>query len=111
MTLDTITIEEIVNRIRRVAEPDRIIMFGSAATGEMHSDSDVDILVLLSSCADRRKHAVKIRKGLRGLGLPCDVIVMETARFEETKNVIGGISFPAHKYGKVIYENSRSGYA
>jgi predicted nucleotidyltransferase len=107
MTLDTVTIEEIVNRIRRIAEPDRIIMFGSAATGDMHSDSDVDLLVLISSCADRRRHAVKIRKGLRGLGLPFDVIIMETARFEETKNVIGGISYPANKYGKVIYENPR----
>jgi len=106
MTLDTITIEEIVNRIRRVAEPDRIIMFGSAATEKMHSDSDIDLLVLMPSCSDRRKHIVDIRKALRGLGLAFDVIVMETGRFEETKNVIGGISFPANKYGKVLYENS-----
>ena len=107
MALDTVTIEEIITRIKRVVEPDRIIMFGSAATGEMHSDSDIDLLVVMPSCSDRRKHIIDIRKALRGLGLAFDVIVMETARFEETKNVIGGISFPANKYGKVIYENSR----
>ena len=107
MMLDTITIEEIVNRIKRAVEPDRIILFGSAATSEVHSDSDIDLLVLMPSCSDRRLHVIDIRKALRGLGFAFDVIVMETARFEETKNVIGGISFPANKYGEIIYENSR----
>jgi hypothetical protein len=41
---------------------------------------------------------------LRGLGFPFDVIVMATARYEETKNLIGGIAYPACRYGKVIYE-------
>ena len=26
--------------------------------------------------------------------------------FEETKNVIGGLAYPAHKYGVVLYENA-----
>jgi hypothetical protein len=29
---------------------------------------------------------------------------MATERFDESKGVIGGIAFPANKYGKVIYE-------
>jgi hypothetical protein len=31
---------------------------------------------------------------------------MATARFEERKSVIGGIAYPANKYGKVIYETA-----
>ena len=38
------------------------------------------------------------------MGRPLDVIVMRTDRFEETKNVVGGIAYPANKYGRVIYE-------
>jgi uncharacterized protein len=38
--------------------------------------------------------------------MPVDVLVMAPARFEETKEVIGGIAYPANKYGKVIYEAS-----
>jgi len=106
MTLDTITLEEIVNRIKRVVEPDRIILFGSAATGKMDWDSDVDLLILMPSCHDPRKMAAEIRIALRGLRLAFDIIVMETEQFEESKNVIGGISYPANKYGKVIYENA-----
>ena len=37
-------------------------------------------------------------------GYPVDVIVMATERFEETKGVIGGVAYPAHKYGRVLYE-------
>jgi len=41
---------------------------------------------------------------LRGLGHAFDVIVLSNEWFEESKEVIGGIAYPAHKYGKVIYE-------
>jgi len=106
MTLDTITLEEIVKRIKRVVEPDRIILFGSAATGKMNWDSDVDLLIIMPSCHNPGKMATEIRIALRGLRLAFDIIVMGTEQFEETKNVIGGISYPANKYGKVIYENA-----
>jgi hypothetical protein len=33
-----------------------------------------------------------------------DLIVKQTERFERTKRVIGGIAYPANKYGRVIYK-------
>jgi hypothetical protein len=30
--------------------------------------------------------------------------MMATERFEEAKAVIGGVAYPAHKYGRVLYE-------
>ncbi len=45
-----------------------------------------------------------MRRALSGLGYPFDIIVMATERFEESKDVVGGIAYPANKYGKVIYE-------
>jgi uncharacterized protein len=38
--------------------------------------------------------------------MPFDLLAMSTKRFEETKNVIGGIAHPANKYGRVIYDAS-----
>ena len=49
---------------------------------------------------------VRLRSALRGLDMPFDVLVMSKKRFEETKNVIGGIAYPANKYGQVIYDAS-----
>ena len=97
-------LDEIVRRILSVCTPARIILFGSAAAGRMTRDSDIDLLVLEASPRDRRRERMRLRQALRGLGFPFDVIVMATERFEESKEVIGGIAYPANKYGKVIYE-------
>lgn len=46
MNLDQKLIEEIIGRILTVTQPERIILFGSAAKGEMTRDSDIDLIVL-----------------------------------------------------------------
>ena len=106
MNLDQNLINEIIGRILAVTQPERIILFGSAATGEMTRDSDIDLLVLKSAPGNTRQESVRLWRALSGLGHPFDIIVMATERFEESKGVIGGIAFPANKYGKVIYETA-----
>ena len=97
-------LQKIVRRMLEVSQPDRIILFGSAATGQMTRDSDIDLLVLEASPEEPRRESVRLRNALRGLGYPFDVMVMATERFEETKEIIGGLAYPANKYGRVIYE-------
>ena len=104
MGIDESLVKEIVRRVLVTAAPERIILFGSAATGEMTRDSDIDLLVVERDPGDRRKESVKIDATLSGLGYPFDVIVISSEWFEASKNVIGGIAYPANKYGKVIYE-------
>lgn len=97
-------LDEIVARLTAVARPVRVIVFGSAATDSGTADSDIDLLIVLDEVGDARLESVRLRRALRGVGMPLDVIVMRTDRFEETKNVVGGIAYPANRYGKVIYE-------
>jgi hypothetical protein len=47
---------------------------------------------------------VRLRGCLRSLGFPFDVFLIATEKFEESKDVFGGIAYPANKYGRVIYE-------
>jgi predicted nucleotidyltransferase len=103
MGVDEKLIGEIVRRILTVVEPDRVLLFGSAATGDMNADSDIDLLVLEESPKDPRRESVAVRSALRGLGMAFDVIVMQTERFEDSKDIIGGLAYPAHRQGKVIY--------
>jgi len=103
-TVDEATVQEMVRRILAVAQPRRIILFGSAATGRMTPDSDVDLLVLEDSPGNTREESVRLRESLCGMGFPIDVIVMATDWFEQTKDLVGGIAYPAHRYGRVIYE-------
>jgi len=104
MGIDQKLVQKIIRRIKRVSKPERIILFGSAATRKMNRDSDIDILILKAAPRRTNEEWIRIRESLRGLGYPFDIIIMSTGRFEESKNIIGGIAFPAHKYGKVIYE-------
>ena len=104
MTVDETLLDEVVRRVLTVARPERIILFGSAATGQMTEDSDLDLVVVEPEPADTRDRSVRIRRALGDVRYPVDVIVMSSARFEETKNLIGGIAYPARKYGRVLYE-------
>ncbi len=104
MKIEAKLIEEIINRILAVTPAERIIIFGSAATGKMTRDSDIDLLVLKSAPGNPRQDSVRVRQALMGLGYPFDIVVMAPERFEESKEVIGGIAYPANKYGKVIFE-------
>jgi predicted nucleotidyltransferase len=104
MGIDDTLVREIVRRMLVVARPDRIILFGSAATGPMTRDSDIDLLVVAPASSNTLDERVRLYKALRGLGFPFDVFIIGTERFEETKNIFGGIAYPANKYGRVIYE-------
>jgi predicted nucleotidyltransferase len=43
---DPKTLADIVRRVVEAAHPDKIVLFGSAARGEMGPDSDIDLLVI-----------------------------------------------------------------
>ena len=60
MTVDDDLLKEVVDRILSVAEPERIILFGSAASGSMTRDSDLDLLVIERAHrrSKRRKYPV-----------------------------------------------------
>lgn len=106
MNADQQLINEIVSRILSIASPKRIILFGSAAEGTMTPDSDIDLLVIADDFINQRKESIRMRRSLSGLGIPIDVFPMTAERFDETKDVIGGLAYPANKYGRVIYEDS-----
>jgi len=104
MNINENTLSEITTRILAVARPERIILFGSAATDRMTRDSDIDLLIIEAEPGNSRDESRKIRRALRGLGYPFDIIVISKNWFEQSKNVIGGVAYPANKYGKTIYE-------
>jgi hypothetical protein len=74
----------------------------------MTADSDIDLPVIEPKAENTRHESVRsafeMGRALGDIGYPVDVIVMATERFEETKGVICGVAYPAHKYGRVLYE-------
>lgn len=95
-------LEEIVRRIVEAAAPEKIILFGTAARGEMGPDSDVDLLVV-KSCENRREVARAIRRVLRGLGVPKDIVVVTPEDVEEQRDIPGMVVRAALREGRVLY--------
>ena len=104
MGVDESLLCEIVRRVLSVARPDRIILFGSAATGEMTKDSDIDLLVVAPAPKNRHEERLRIAEAIGDIEYPVDVIIIASERFEATKDIVGGIAYPAHKYGRVLYQ-------
>jgi len=104
MGVDQTLLTEIVTRILTVTQPDKIILFGSAATGEMTKDSDIDLLIVEPSPGNRHEEAVRVRDAIGNIQYPVDVLIIGSERFEETRNLIGGIAYPVNKYGRVLYD-------
>ena len=96
-------IHEMVNRIVRRFDPEKVILFGSYATGNAGPDSDVDLLVIMPVMGSKRKKAVEIGVALHDMGVAKDVIVVRPDEFEWRKDIIGTIEWPAAHEGKVLY--------
>jgi predicted nucleotidyltransferase len=97
-------LQEIITRVVQIAHPQRLILFGSAARGEMGPDSDVDLLVIVQDPVHRRDLAGKIYRNLHGVPVPVDVVVVTENDVREFGNKIGTVLYPALKEGVVVYE-------
>ncbi len=68
-------IQEIKNRIVKGVHPEKIILFGSYAYGNPTKDSDLDLLVILPTEEPMHKRTIKIRKLIRDIRVPKDILV------------------------------------
>lgn len=74
---------ELVRRIVDAVHPMRIILFGSAARGEMGPNSDLDTLVIMPDGSHRGKTAQEIYCHLWGLGFAKDIVVVTESDVRE----------------------------
>ncbi|MBI1817794.1 MAG: nucleotidyltransferase domain-containing protein [Deltaproteobacteria bacterium] len=95
-------LQEIVRRIVEAVRPEKIILFGSAARGEMGPDSDVDLLVVKAG-VDRRAVAQLLYRRLAGVGVAKNILVVTPGDVERHKDNIGLVISPALREGRVIY--------
>jgi predicted nucleotidyltransferase len=96
-------VDEIKRRIIEIANPRRIIVFGSAGRGEMRPSSDLDVLVVMPPGVHRRATAWSIYRNLIGAGMAVNIIVVTEQDIERYKNHIGMVIKPALEQGTLIY--------
>jgi predicted nucleotidyltransferase len=99
-------ISEIVRRIASGYNPDKIILFGSYATGNPSEDSDLDLLVIKDSELPRPLRMVLVRKMLYGTMIPIDLIVYTPQEIEESKDNKFSFVYKVLTTGKTLYERA-----
>ncbi|MCX5971798.1 MAG: nucleotidyltransferase domain-containing protein [Coprothermobacterota bacterium] len=101
------TLREIIRRIVKGVQPDRIILFGSAARDECKPDSDIDLLIIKHG-ARRRELAGQIYRLLIGVGKAVDVIVATPEDVERYRHSPALVIEPALREGREIYVRETS---
>jgi uncharacterized protein len=103
MEPDKALLNELVRRIVEAVHPLEIILFGSAARGQMGPESDLDVLVVMPDGAHRLHTTGYIYQQLFGFGFPKDIVVATPADLREHADNPGLIYRQILREGKVLY--------
>jgi predicted nucleotidyltransferase len=98
-------IDYIVEKIVREIQPQKIILFGSYARGDVNQDSDLDLFIITGSREPGRITRRKVEALLWGRRFPMDLIVRNPDEVEwnfRAKNPF--YLYHIFKDGKVLYE-------
>ena len=97
---------EITRRIVETANPDKVILFGSHARGDSAADSDLDLLVIVPGIKHLRQESLRVRRALRGLLVPVDIVMATPEQISRLGDTAGLVYRDALAEGKVLYERA-----
>jgi uncharacterized protein len=106
--------EELLNEMTRrlvvELQPEQVILFGSRAWGTPREDSDVDLLLILPTGAERGADVeLRARRCLRGLGIAKDVLVRTRDQVERLRGVRASLEAEILSRGRVLYADAQRG--
>lgn len=81
------------------------MLFGSHARGDARSGSDLDVLVIEPSVVDAIQESVRLRRHLRGLGVPVDLLVVDRQEADRRSTVRGTVVERALREGQVLVDS------
>ncbi|MFZ4539381.1 nucleotidyltransferase domain-containing protein [Propionivibrio sp.] len=103
MMISPETLQTAICAIAADGKPKRIMLFGSYARGDAHDDSDVDLLVIEDEVPDRAHEMVRLRRLLRPLRVPADILVYSEEEVKRWGDQPGSALYWALREGKVVH--------
>lgn len=99
------TLDKIKNTIIEAVHPDKIILFGSRATGKNRKDSDYDIFILKRGITNERIFTFTVNKALfdERIFEEIDIVASNPEKFEKNKNNPFMIYKDIYDQGVTIY--------
>ena len=102
--VDENLLREVVSRLVKAIDPDRIVLFGSRARGEERADSDIDLLVVKDSDEPPHRRVIPAYRALTGLGIPKDIVWRTPGEISDWAGVRNYVTTRALREGRVLYE-------
>lgn len=99
-------VREATRRLIEAAHPEKIILFGSYARGDLNHGSDLDLLVIVPDIRDRFDELVRLSTILAPLRFPIDVMVYSAHDVEERGHLPGSARRWALEEGRILYAAS-----
>jgi uncharacterized protein len=98
-------IEAFTNRVASDFGPERIVLFGSHATGTADYDSDVDLLVVMPHDDKNWRMAAKIRTAIPA-GFPLDLLVRQPDEMAQRLKAGDVLLNSIQETGRLLYEKT-----
>lgn len=96
--------KDVIRRLVDEFNPEAIYLFGSHAWGKPNSESDMDLLVIVSRSRQKPiQRAVRAQRSLRGVKAPVDVLVKTRKEFERYSSVKASLEAQITREGKLLY--------
>ena len=95
---------EIVRRLVKLYDPERIYLFGSVARGDAGPDSDYDFMVVVSDDTPREiRETDEVYQVLWGIKAPIDVLVWTRKHFDSQLHLKASFPSTIVREGKLLY--------
>jgi len=101
--ISQIEIDRVIDRIVEVYQPEKVILFGSYASGNASEDSDLDFLLVKQTNEAPVARAAGIRKALRDFLLPMDILIYTPDEIERDKDRKSTFIHNVLKSGRIVY--------
>ncbi len=101
-------VKECVQSIVQSIDPERIILFGSAARNEMHADSDLDFLIVKSNYSTTTATTHVYKNLPWNPEMPTkDIFVVTPDDITKDERIAGSVINNALREGQTLYERRR----
>jgi predicted nucleotidyltransferase len=97
-------LSRIISHIKKIAQPERIILFGSAARRTMNPNSDLDFLIVKKGDYNPRELAGEIYLSMEDVDVPVDLLIVTPDQLNNYQKSTWSVLYPALQEGKVMYE-------
>lgn len=106
VTVPAAVLDDVVSRVVAAADPEKIVLFGSAARGTMGPRSDLDLLVIKSGRYDYHRVISDIYAALAEVEVPSEVVLATPEQVDRYRDSFCMVYYPALREGKVIYDRA-----